>query len=65
MRVKTFKIGDYVTFHTKIGYRTGIITAIHTLEDGSCPMAVIQVRGMNGKVQFYKRKFFKLKKVEL
>lgn len=58
------KAGDYVTFHTVHGHRTGIVEYIKldSKEGNHYPIAVITVRTMGGKIKRYTRLLFKLHK---
>lgn len=61
-----FRIGEWVTFHTKYGYRIGIIDYIMLGEKGLRPTrARITVRNINTTSKQYTRPLYKLKPVEL
>lgn len=61
-----FKINDWVTFHTKYGYRIGIIDYIMPGVKGErFTRARITVRNTGTIAKQYTRPLFKLKPVEL
>lgn len=61
-----FRIGEWVTFHTRLGYRIGIIDYIIPGVKGErFTRARITVRGTNTIAKQYTRPLFKLKPVEV
>jgi len=61
-----FKINDWVTFHTKYGYRVGIIDHIMLGEVGlRSTRARITVRNTSTIAKQYTRPLYKLKPVEV
>lgn len=60
---KDFRIGDFVSFHTRIGYRTGIIELIE-FRPGRHQVATITVKNGTFKPVKYRRPLYKLRHID-